>query len=98
MDGDADGARLLGNRTIDGLPDPPGCIRTELEAAPRVELSDRTQKPHGTLLDQVLEWDAAPEIALGNTDNQAQVGSAQRLAGFDRAGLDRMHFIEQVFI
>ncbi len=53
MDGNADRPRLLGDGAIDGLPDPPGGIGAELEAAARVELADRTQKPHVALLDQV---------------------------------------------
>src|SRR5687767_1769054 len=98
MDRNADRARLLGDRTINGLPDPPGCIGAEFEATARVELSDGAQKPHGSLLDQVKERDTAPEITLCNTDNQTQVGSAERLAGFSRAGLNGVHFIEQVFL
>ncbi len=31
--GDADGARVIGEKTADILPDPPGSVGTELEAA-----------------------------------------------------------------
>ena len=46
---------LVRECTCDRLADPPGGVRGELEAAPPVELLDRTDQPERSLLDQVEE-------------------------------------------
>ena len=92
MHGDADGPGLLGDRAVDRLPDPPGGVGAELEAAARVEFPDRTQETHVALLDQVEEINAAPKIALGNADDQAQVGPAQGLVGVHAALMGGIQF------
>ena len=92
------GARLLGDRAVDRLPDPPGGVGAELEAAPRVELPNRPQQPHVALLDQVKEVNAAPEIALGHTDDQTQVGPAQGLRGLHAALLGGIQLALQFIV
>ena len=85
---DADGARLLGDRAVDGLADPPGGIGAEFEAAAWVELVDRPQQAQVALLDQVQEGDAAPQVALGHADHQPQVGADDGRVGLVGAGAD----------
>jgi hypothetical protein len=53
--GDADGARLIGDRTGDRLPDPPGSVGRELKAAPVLELVDRLHQADVAFLDEVEE-------------------------------------------
>ena len=80
---DADGARLLGDRAVDGLADPPGGIGAELEArGAGSNLLTARSRPEVAFLDQVQERDAAPQVAFGNTDHQAQVGADDGCVGF----------------
>jgi hypothetical protein len=69
----ADRARLLLQRTLHGLADPPRCVGRELEAAAVVELLDGTDQADDPLLDQVEERQPQPAVALGVRDDQAQV-------------------------
>src|SRR4029077_16318530 len=55
---DADGVRLVGDRPLAGLADPPRGVRGELEALAPVELLDRAVETDRPLLD---------EVAKGNT-------------------------------
>ena len=71
--GDADRARLVGDRAGDRLADPPGGVRRELEALAVVELLDRADQPERPLLDQVEEREPAAEVALRDRDDEAQV-------------------------
>ena len=98
MHGDADGARLLGDRPVDRLADPPGGIGAELETAPRVELADRTQKSHVALLDQVEEVDAASQIALGHADHQPQIGVDQGVIGVHGALVSRIQLVLELMV
>jgi hypothetical protein len=72
---DADGPALVGDRARDGLADPPGGVRGELVAAAVVELLDRADEAERALLDEVQEREAAAQVALGDGDDEAQVGS-----------------------
>ncbi len=83
MHRDADGARLVGDRAADRLADPPGGIGAELIAARWVELRDCPQQANIAFLDQVQERAAAPDIALGDTDHQAQVGADDGMVRLD---------------
>ena len=74
VDRNADGARLVGDRPADRLPDPPGGVGRELVAALVLELLDRAHEADVPLLDQVEETEAAIGVALGDRDDQAEVG------------------------
>ena len=81
VDGQPDGPALVGHRAGDGLPDPPGRVRRELEALGVVELLDRADQAEVALLDQVQERQAVAGVALGQRDDQPQVGLQQVLLG-----------------
>src|SRR5919108_4269343 len=98
MNRNTDRPRLLGDGAVNRLPNPPGGVCTEFEAAARVELADRPQKTHIAFLDQVEEGDAASQVTLGNADDEAQVGADQRLVGFHRADLGRVHFHQKILV
>src|SRR3989338_6697206 len=53
VDGDADGAGLVGDGAGDRLADPPGCIGAEFEAALGIELLDRAEETDVPLLDKI---------------------------------------------
>ena len=73
MNGNADGARLVCNSAGDGLADPPGGIRGELEALRVVELLDRADQTEVAFLDKVQKQHATTHITLCDGDHQAQV-------------------------
>ena len=81
MHGDADGSGLIGNGAGDGLPDPPRRIGGELEALGVVKLLHSLDEAQVALLNQVKEEHTAPDIALGDGDDQTQVGLGQLLFG-----------------
>ena len=74
---DADGARLVGHCAGDRLADPPRRVGRELEALGVVELLDGADEAEVALLDEVEELHAAAGVALGERDDQAQVGAEQ---------------------
>ena len=74
----------------DGLADPPGGVGGELVAAAVVELLHRADQPERALLDQIQERQAAPDVALGDRHDQAQVGLDHVLLGGDVAALDAL--------
>ena len=78
---DADGARLVGDRTGDGLADPPRGVGGELEALRVVELLDRTDQAEVALLDEVEQRHAAADVALGDRHDEAQVRLGELLLG-----------------
>src|SRR6266702_1198639 len=71
---DTDGARLIGDRAGDRLPDPPRRIRAELVAAAIFELVHRLHQADVAFLDQVEELQAAVRVFLGDRNHEAQVG------------------------
>src|SRR6266498_1028770 len=73
----ANGPGLVGHGAGDRLPDPPGGVRGELVALGVVELLDRADETQVALLDQVQERHAAAGVALGQRDDQAEVGLQQ---------------------
>jgi hypothetical protein len=73
VDRDSNDVRVVGNRALHRLANPPGRIGRELEAAPPVELLDRPVEADRALLDQVEERNAEPAVALGDRDDEAQV-------------------------
>src|SRR3990170_4196486 len=81
VDGDADGARLVGDGAGDRLADPPGGVGAELVALAVVELLHRADEADVPLLDEVQERHAATDVLLGDADDEAQVGLRQPLFG-----------------
>ena len=81
MDGDADGAGLIGDGAGDGLPDPPGGVSGELVALGIVKLFHGLDEAQIALLDQVQEQHAAAHVALGDGNHQTEVSLGQLLLG-----------------
>ena len=73
VDGDADRARLVGDRARDRLADPPGRVGRELVAARHSNLSTAFIEADVALLDQVQELQAAVRVLLRDRDHEAQV-------------------------
>src|SRR6266516_1942440 len=78
---DPDRPSLVRDRPGDRLPNPPGRVRGELIALGVVELLDRTDETQVAFLDEVEEQHAAADVALGDGDDQPQVGLDQLLLG-----------------
>src|SRR5262245_66148837 len=74
MRGNADGARLVRDAALDGLPDPPGCVGRELEPAAPVELLHGADQADHALLDKVEQCNAVSLITLRYGHDEAQVG------------------------
>src|SRR5262249_57905170 len=74
VDGHADRARVIGDRALHRLPDPPGRVRRELVPAAPVELLHGAVEPKRSLLDEVEEGDAKTAVALGDRDDKPKVG------------------------
>src|SRR3954454_18862357 len=90
VDGDADRARLVGQRAGDRLADPPRRVGRELEALAVVELLRRAHQAKRALLDEVEEGQALVAVVLGDRDNQAQVGLDHLLLRIEVAALDAL--------
>ncbi len=94
VDGDADRPRLVRNRTSDGLADPPGRVRRELEPAAPFELLDGADEPEHAFLDEIEEGEALVAVVLGDRDDQAQVGLDHPLLGRHVAALDALRELD----
>ncbi|MEY4487987.1 MAG: hypothetical protein RIQ79_495, partial [Verrucomicrobiota bacterium] len=94
VDRDADGARLIGDRTGDRLADPPGGISAELVAAAIFELVDRLHQADIALLDEIQELQAAVGVFLGDRDHQPQVGFDHFLLGDARLALALLDHVD----
>ena len=94
VDGDADGAGLVGDGPGDGLADPPGGIGGELVALGVVELLHRLDEAQVALLNQIQKEHAAAHIPLGDGHHQAEVGLGQALLG----GLAPLHQAAQFLL
>ena len=88
MHGNTDGTGLVGDGARNGLTDPPRGVRGELEALLVVELLDGADQAEVALLDQVQEQHAAPDVALGDGNDQTQVCTDERLLGLKTNVLD----------
>src|SRR5205085_8809418 len=73
MNGHANRARVVCDRALHRLADPPGRVRRELVAATPVELLDGAVEAERPLLDQVEEGHAEAAVPLGDRDDEAQV-------------------------
>src|SRR5215510_1566009 len=89
--GDTDGARLVGNRARDRLPDPPRGVGREFVAAAILEFVDRLHQADIAFLDQVEELQAAVGVFLGDGDDEAQVCLHHLLLGMARLALALLH-------
>ena len=81
VDRNADCRRLVGDRPAHRLPDPPGRVGGEFDAAAPVELLDGAHQTNVALLDQVAEHQAAIAISLGDMHDEAQVRARQGVGG-----------------
>ena len=88
--GDANRACLVRDRARDRLADPPRRVGRELEAAAVVELLDRSNETERALLDEVEEGEAAPEVALGDRDDEPEVRLDHVLLRIHVAPLDEL--------
>src|SRR5262245_53144942 len=99
VDRDADGARLVGDRAGDRLPDPPRRVGRELVAAAVLELVDRLHQADVAFLDQVEELQAAVGVLLGDRDDETEVGLDQlllRLLGLRLAAHDHFERVAEM--
>src|SRR5256886_731788 len=96
MHGDADGARLVGDRARDRLPDPPSGIGRELVAAAVLELIDRLHQADIAFLDQVEELQPTVDVFLGDRDDEAQVRLDHLLLGLARLALALLHHVHDL--
>src|SRR5581483_1604143 len=94
VDGDADRARLIGDRARDRLPDPPGGIGREFVAAAVLELVDRLHQADVSFLDEVEELQAAVRIFLGDRDDQAEVRLDHLLLRLAGLALALLHHVD----
>ena len=90
VDRHADRARLVGERTGDGLADPPRRVRRELEAAAPVELLDRADEAERPLLDEIEEGEALIAVVLRDRDDEPQVRLDHALLRLHVAALDAL--------
>ena len=85
VNGQPNGSTLIGNGTHDGLLDPPRCVGGEAEAPFGVELLAGPGEAEGALLAQILEVEAAVLVALGDADDEAEVGLREGRLGAEGA-------------
>ena len=88
--GHADRPGLVADAALDGLADPPRGVGRELVALAPVELLDRADEADDPLLDQVEERQAVTLVALGDRDDEAQVGVDHPLLRVVVAALDEL--------
>src|SRR6185369_6430392 len=69
----ADGARLIGDRPADGLPDPPRRVGREAVAEPIVELLDGAHEADVPLLDEVEEREAALRVPFREAHDEPEI-------------------------
>src|SRR5213592_882655 len=90
----ADRPGLVRQGAGDGLADPPGGVRRELEALAVVELLGRAHEPDRPLLDEIEEGQALVAVPLGDRDDEAQVRLDHLLLRFMLAALDALRELD----
>jgi hypothetical protein len=81
VDGQADRLRLVGQRPLDRLLDPPGGVGRELAALARVEALHRLDEADVALADQVEQRQAEILVVHRDLHDQAQVRLDHVVAG-----------------
>ena len=81
MDGEADRTPLVGERSRDRLPDPPGSVGRQLVAHRPVELLDGSDQAQIALLDQVEQWHAGLGVVAGDRHHEPEVAFDQLALG-----------------
>ena len=89
MDGKSNRPALVSQSTGDRLADPPRGICRELEALSPIEFLDRANQAKVAFLDEVEEIEAPPRVALGDRDDEPEIGAYEDGLGFV-GGLDRV--------
>src|ERR1700692_682590 len=79
---------LVGQRSLDGLLDPPRGVRAELSALRRVETFHRLHQADVAFGNQVQKRQAEIRIVMRDLDHQAQIGPDHQGARFAIALLD----------
>ena len=74
---DADRSSLVGNRTSDGLSDPPGGIGREFETPSVLVLVDGSHQTGISFLDQVQKAHTAISIFLGDGNHQSKIAAGK---------------------
>src|SRR5574337_856027 len=74
MNGDPDGASLIGNGSRDGLADPPGGIRAELISSLVFKFIHRPHQADVPFLDQVKKLEPPIGVFLRDADYKTEVG------------------------
>ncbi len=84
VDGDADGARLVGQSTGNRLTNPPRGVSREFVAFGVVEFVYRLEKAEIPFLNEVEEREvrATIDVFLGDRDDEAEVGASEDIARF----------------
>jgi hypothetical protein len=80
------GPRLVLQGRLDRLPHPPDGVGDEAKITPLVEAPGGGDQTHVALGDQVHEAQPPAEEALGDTDDEAQIGIHQAVEGLCVAG------------
>jgi hypothetical protein len=65
-------------------------VGRELEPLAEVELLDRADEPDRALLDQIHERQPLVAVALGDRDDEAQIGLHHAVLGLEIAALDAL--------
>jgi len=89
---EADGARLVGNGSGDGLANPPRGVGGKLVAAAVLKLVHRLHQADVALLDQVQELQPAIGILFGDGNHKAQVRLDELMLGLLLVHLTLDHF------
>src|SRR5688572_10680752 len=77
VDGEADGAALIGDGAGDRLPDPRSGVGREFVAAVVVEVVGGLHQADVPLLNEIEEGEATADILLGHGNDETQVGPDQ---------------------
>ena len=73
MDRQPDRARLIHDRALDGLSNPPGRIGGEAEAAFGIEFLDRSNEAKIAFLNEVQEGQPAVDVTARDLHNETQI-------------------------